>query len=31
MGMDGVWMQSGILVGMAALFFVVGSLRFKFE
>jgi len=31
MGMEGVLMQSGILLGMAALFFVIGALRFKFE
>lgn len=31
MGMDGVLMQSGILLGMAVVFFVIGSLRFKFE
>lgn len=31
MGMDGVLMQSGILLGMAVLFFVIGARRFKFE
>ena len=31
MGMDGVLMQSGILLGMAVLFFVVGAWRFKYE
>jgi ABC-2 type transport system permease protein len=31
MGLDGVLMQSGILLGMAVLFFVIGALRFKFE
>lgn len=31
MGMEGVLMQSGILLGMAALFFVIGAWRFKFE
>lgn len=31
MGMEGVLMQSGILLGMAVLFFVVGAWRFKFE
>jgi ABC-2 type transport system permease protein len=31
MGMDGVLMQSGILLGMAVLFFTIGALRFKFE
>jgi len=31
MGLEGVLMQSGILLGMAMLFFAVGALRFKFE
>lgn len=31
MGMDGVLMQSGILLGMTVLFFVVGVWRFKYE
>ena len=31
MGMEGVLMQSGILLGMAVVFFVIGSMRFKFE
>ena len=31
MGLDGVLLQSGILLGMAALFFTIGALRFKFE
>jgi ABC-2 type transport system permease protein len=31
MGLDGVLMQSGILLGMAVVFFVIGALRFKFE
>jgi len=31
MGMDGVLMQSGILLGMTVLFFVVGAWRFKYE
>jgi ABC-2 type transport system permease protein len=31
MGMDGVLMQSGVLLGMAVLFFAIGALRFKFE
>ncbi|HSG42296.1 MAG TPA: ABC transporter permease [Anaerolineales bacterium] len=31
MGMDGVLMQSGILLGMAVLFFIVGAWRFKYE
>lgn len=31
MGIEGVLMQSGILLGMAVLFFVIGALRFKFE
>ena len=31
MGMEGVSMQSGILVGMAVLFFLVGAWRFKYE
>ena len=31
MGIEGVLTQSGILLGMAALFFVIGALRFKFE
>ena len=31
MGMEGVLMQSGILLGMAVLFFVIGAWRFKYE
>ena len=31
MGMEGVLMQSGILLGMALLFFVIGAWRFKYE
>jgi len=31
MGMGGVLTQSGILVGMALLFFVIGAWRFKYE
>ena len=31
MGMEGVLMQSGILLGMAVLFFIVGAWRFKYE
>lgn len=31
MGMDGVLVQSGVLLGMAALFFLIGAWRFKFE
>jgi ABC-2 type transport system permease protein len=31
MGMEGVLMQSGILLGMAVLFFAIGAWRFKFE
>jgi len=31
MGMEGVLMQSGVLIGMAALFFAIGAWRFKFE
>jgi ABC-2 type transport system permease protein len=31
MGLDGVLMQSGVLLGMAVLFFVIGALRFRFE
>ena len=31
MGIEGVLTQSGILLGMAVLFFVIGALRFKFE
>ncbi|HLE91992.1 MAG TPA: ABC transporter permease, partial [Anaerolineales bacterium] len=31
MGMEGVLMQSGILLGMAVLFFAIGASRFKFE
>jgi hypothetical protein len=31
MGMDGVLMQSGILLGMAVLFFAIGAWRFKYE
>ena len=31
MGMEGVVMQSGILLGMALLFFIIGAWRFKYE
>jgi len=31
LGMEGVSMQSGILLGMAVLFFTVGAWRFKYE
>jgi len=31
MGLDGVFMQSGILLGMAVLFFAIGAWRFKYE
>lgn len=31
MGLEGVLMQSGILLGMAVLFFVIGAWRFKYE
>jgi len=31
MGIEGVLTQSGILLGMAVLFFLIGALRFKFE
>ena len=31
MGLDGVLMQSGILLGMAVLFFAIGAWRFKYE
>jgi len=31
MGIEGVLMQSGILLGMAVLFFIVGAWRFKYE
>jgi len=31
MGMEGVLTQSGILLGMAVLFFIVGAWRFKYE
>ena len=31
MGMEGVLLQSGILLGMAVLFFVIGAWRFKYE
>jgi hypothetical protein len=31
MGIEGVLMQSGVLLGMAVLFFVIGAWRFKFE
>ena len=31
MGLDGVLLQSGVLLGMAALFFVIGALRFRYD
>ena len=31
MGIEGVLMQSGVLLGMAVLFFVIGAWRFKYE
>jgi ABC-2 type transport system permease protein len=31
MGLEGVLMQSGILLGMAVLFFAIGAWRFKYE
>jgi len=31
MGLDGVLMQSGILLGMTVLFFAIGAWRFKYE
>ena len=31
MGMEGVLLQSGVLIGMAILYFAIGAIRFKFE
>lgn len=31
LGLEGVWLPAGVLLGLSAIFFVVGARRFKFE